>query len=66
MPKLHQLELACSTCANSYQEAGGNAAGWAIMFLLAVIVAVLAVVGYCMIRLARREHAALDPQFRDH
>ena len=59
------LQLACTTCANSFQEAGGNAAGWAIMFLLAVIVAVLIGVGYCMIRIAKREHDALDPQFRD-
>lgn len=59
------LQLACSTCANSFQEAGGNAAGWAIMFLLVVIVLVLGVVGFCMTRIARREHAALDPQFCD-
>jgi hypothetical protein len=59
------LQLACSTCANSFQEAGGNAAGWAIMFLLVVIVLVLGGVGFCMTRIARRENAALDPQFCD-
>jgi hypothetical protein len=62
---LDAIHLACTTCANSFQEAGGNAAGWAIMFLLVVIVAVLSGVGFFMTRIARREHAALDPQFRD-
>ena len=58
-------QLACATCANSFQEAGGNAAGWAIMFLLGVVVLVLGGVGYSMARIARREYAALDPQYRD-
>jgi len=61
----YSLPLACTTCAKSFQEAGGNAAGWAIMFLLVVIVLVLGGVGYCMTRIAKREHAALDPQFHD-
>jgi hypothetical protein len=59
------LQLACTTCANSFQEAGGNAAGWAIMFMVIVVVAVLGSIGFFMVRIARRESAALDPQFRD-
>ena len=31
------LVLACPTCANSFAEGGGNAAGLAILFLLCVM-----------------------------
>ena len=59
------LVLACSTCANTFQEGGGNAAGWAAVFMLAVIIPVLGGIGLCMVRIARREAANLDPQFQD-
>ena len=57
--------LGCATCANSFREGGGDAIGWSIMALLVVVVAVLAVIGFCMIRLARRGGAQLDPELRD-
>ncbi|NNC89515.1 MAG: hypothetical protein HKN82_13750 [Akkermansiaceae bacterium] len=57
--------LACSTCANNFAEGGGNAAGLAILFLLGVIVPVMVAIGFFMVRIARREQAALDPEFRD-
>ena len=59
------LMLGCATCANSFREGGGDAAGWSILALLAVVVAVLAAIGFCMVRLARRELALLDPELRD-
>ncbi len=62
-PDIHQL--ACATCANSFQEAGGDAAGWAIMFLLAVVVAVLGGVAWSMARIVKRGHEALDPRYHD-
>jgi hypothetical protein len=57
--------LACSTCANSFREGGGHAAGMSIAFLLVVIVAVLGCVGFLMVRMVKRERLALDPQFQD-
>ena len=57
--------LACPTCVNSFREAGGDAIGWSIMALLAVIAAVLLGIGLCMFRLARRERDFLDPELRD-
>ena len=57
--------LACTTCANSFAEGGGDAAGYAILFLLCVIVPVMGAIGFFMTRIARREQAALDPEFRD-
>lgn len=62
---LESAIIACTTCANSFKESGGNAAGWSIAFLLVVIVAILAGIGYVMIRMAKREQLALDPQYRD-
>ena len=56
---------ACSTCANTFQEGGGDAAGWAVIFMLAVILPVLGGVGFCLFRIARREAAHLDPQYQD-
>jgi predicted metal-binding membrane protein len=57
--------IACATCANTFEEAGGNAAGWAIMFMVAIIMPMAAGVIFLLARIARREAAALDPQFRD-
>lgn len=59
------LILACTTCAKSFQEAGGDAAGWAILFMLAVIVPTLGATGICMVRIMRREGQTLDPKYRD-
>lgn len=61
----HSLPLACATCANNFQEAGGDAAGWAILFMVGVIVSVASGVIFCIMRIAKREQAALDPQFFD-
>lgn len=62
---LQTLHIACSTCANSFQEAGGDAAGWSILFMLATIIPVLGVTGICMVRFMRREREALDPRYFD-
>lgn len=56
--------IACSTCASNFRDEG-NAAGWSILFMLAVIVAMLSGVVFCMVRLARRESELLDPELRD-
>jgi hypothetical protein len=57
--------LACSTCRVNMVEAGGNAAGWSIFFLLVVILAMLGGVGIFMVNLARREKQHLDPSLSD-
>lgn len=63
---LESLILACPTCANNFNEAGGNAAGWAIMFMVVVVVATLSAIGFFMVRIARRGSAGLDPRYRDN
>ncbi len=62
---LQSLHYACTTCANSFQEGGGDAAGWSIFFLLATVVPVLGATGVCMVRIVRREREALDPKYSD-
>jgi hypothetical protein len=57
--------LACSTCRATMIEAGGDAAGWSIFFLLAVVLAVLGGIGFFMFSLARREKANFDPTLSD-
>ncbi len=57
--------IACSTCRVSMIEGGGDAAGWSIFFLLAVILAVLGGIVFCMIRIARREKENFDPALSD-
>ena len=59
------IPLACTTCARAFHAAGGNAAGLAILFLLFVILAVLVSVSFLMVRMARRESANLEPEYRD-
>lgn len=60
------LNLACTTCAQAFQHAGNNAAGFAILFMLLVIVPILAVIAFCILRIARRQKAHFDPQFQDN
>lgn len=62
---LETLQLACTTCAKSFQEGGGNAAGWAILFLLGVTVPVLGGIGICMVRIARREREMLNSEYAE-
>ena len=57
---------ACTTCANSFQEGGGDAAGWSIFFLLATVVPVLSFIGVCMVRIVKREREGLDPRYSDY
>jgi uncharacterized protein YneF (UPF0154 family) len=44
---------------------GGDAAGWSIFFLLGVVVAVLAGIGFYMTRMIRREKLSFDPALAD-
>lgn len=64
MNPISQL-IACSTCRVTMIDGGGDAAGWSIFFLLAVILAMLGGVGFFMVCLARREKANLDPSLSD-
>jgi len=57
--------LACPACANAFEEAGGDAIGWAIFLLLVVIVAILSGVGSLMFKMIRNERSNLDPSHMD-
>jgi heme/copper-type cytochrome/quinol oxidase subunit 2 len=57
--------LACATCANSFKHGGQDAAGWAIALMLLVIVPLVTMVVWFMVKIAKRERAALDSQYCD-
>ena len=57
--------FACSTCRVTMIEAGGDAAGWSIFFLLAVVLAMLGGISFFMFRIARREKLHFDPTLSD-
>ncbi|MFC4993005.1 hypothetical protein [Rubritalea tangerina] len=57
--------LSCLTCAKAFEHAGANAAGLAILFMLAIVIPVVTTIGIMIFRIARREKAHFDPQFED-
>lgn len=57
--------LACSTCANAFQHAGQDAAGWSIALMLFIIVPLATGVVWAMCRIAKREKEGLDPKYCD-
>ena len=57
--------LACATCRDTMIVGGGDAAGWSIFFLLGVVLAMLAGVGFFMVCMVRREKANFDPTLSD-
>ncbi len=59
------LFLACSTCRVTMIEGGGDAAGWSIFFLLAVVLSMLSGISFLMFRLIQRDKVALDPSLCD-
>ena len=59
------LNIACLTCAKAFEHAGKDAAGLAILFMLAIVVPVITTVGILIFRIARREKVHFDPQFSD-
>ncbi len=61
----NHLTLACQACRNAFMHGGKDAAGWAIMVMLCIIIPMLAAVGYFVVRIAKRQNAHVDSQFDD-
>lgn len=59
------LNLACISCSNAFKHASDNAAGYAILFMLILLVLMLGTLGYVIFRISRRSKAHFDPQFQD-
>lgn len=62
---LLDLNLACQACKGAFEYGGKDAAGWAILFMLMIIIPMLAAVGFFIIRIARRQKAHADSQYDD-
>ena len=58
------LYLACQACKGTF-EGDKDAAGWAILFMLVVIGAVLAAICLFIYRLNKRQKANSDSQYDD-
>lgn len=56
--------LSCTTCANNFVS-DDNAAGYAILFMLGVLIPILGGIGFLMVRIIRRGESNLDPDLRD-
>lgn len=61
------LPLACAVCARAFEhgDGSGDAAGWAIFFMLCVTVPMICGIAYFIIRQVRRESTNLDPKYQD-
>lgn len=59
------MTIACTTCATSFEKAGDNAAGYAILFMLCLLIPILGTLGFVIFRISRRSKAHFDPQFQD-
>ena len=57
--------LACPTCARAFQETQGNAAGYAILFMVCIIMPIAASIVFCFIRIARRQARADNGEYAD-
>ena len=57
--------LACPTCAKAFQETQGDAAGYAILFMVCIIMPIATAVIVCFVRIAMRQKRADTGEFAD-
>ena len=57
--------LACPTCAKAFQETQGDAAGYAILFMVCIIMPIATAVIICFIRIAMRQKRADTGEYAD-
>lgn len=62
---ISSLNIACITCAKAFEHASDNAAGYAILFMLCLLVPILGTLAFAMYRISRRSKENFDPQYQD-
>jgi len=62
---MNNITLACQACRGAFEHGGKDAAGWAIMFMLCIIIPMLGMVGFFIYRIAKRQKAHADSQYND-
>ena len=62
---LNSSILACQACRGAYLDEGKDAAGWAILFMLCIIVPMITAVGIFIYRIAQRQKKFHDTEFDD-
>lgn len=61
----NNFTLACQACRGAFEHGGKDAAGWAIMFMLCIIIPMLGMVGFFIYRIAQRQKAHAESQYDD-
>ena len=57
--------IGCQACIEAFKSAGGEAAGWAIAFMLVIVAFMMLGVVFCMAKIATRQKAAMSTKYRD-
>jgi len=57
--------LACQACRGAFLDDGKDAAGWAILFMLCIIIPMLIAVGIFIYRIAQRQKLNRTTEFDD-
>ncbi len=61
---IHNI-LACQACRGAFLDEGKDAAGWAILFMLCIIVPMITAVGIFIYRIAKRQKQNRTTEFDD-
>ena len=59
------INLACQACRGAFEHGGKDAAGWAIIVMLMIIIPVLAAIGFFVYRIAQRQKSFADSTYDD-
>lgn len=57
--------FACQACVEAFRSAGGEAAGWAIAFMLLVVVSVMFLVSFSMFRIGLKTDSLRNERHKD-
>lgn len=60
-----ETNLACQACKDAFAYGGKDAAGWAILFMLMIIVPMATVICFFIYRIAQRQKDCADSKYDD-
>ena len=62
---INSQTLACQACRGAFMDEGKDAAGWAILFMLCIIIPMISAVGFFIFRIAKRQKKYASTEFDD-
>lgn len=57
--------LGCQACIEAFKSAGGEAAGWAIFFMLIIVALMMLTIGVSMARIGLKQKVAMPNKYKD-